>query len=52
MFGKRNEFTFDARGGKKRKGKYNIQFHPKETKRARIDFTRMTKEEQDSFSFL
>ena len=36
-----------------KKGKYIIQFHSKETKReSKADFTRMTKEGQDSFPFV
>ena len=48
MLEKRNEFIFDARERKGKKGKYIIQFHSKETKRT-IDFTIMIRKGQDPF---
>ena len=50
MFGKRNEFTFDVRGGKKRKGSTSSNFAQKQ-QREQDRLHKNGKEGQDSFSF-
>ena len=50
VFGKRNDFTFDVWEIERKKGKYIIQFHSKETKTEQDRFHENDKEGQDSFS--